>query len=129
MSSADQGSTETGALRRVARSVVALRIVFGVVWAIDAYLKWQPSFADNFMSVIAMGSEDQPGWLSPWFSFWRDAIGGNPRLFAYGSAVIETVIAVGLLFGVARRVVYVGGAIWSLAIWSIPEGFGTPFMP
>jgi len=31
------------ALPALTRRVVVLRIGFGVVWAIDAYLKWQPS--------------------------------------------------------------------------------------
>ena len=117
------------AVRAVARRTLTLRVAFGVVWAIDAYLKWQPAFADRFMSTVAEGAEHQPGWLSPWFDFWHDAIAPNPSLFATGAAVIESLLAVGLILGVGRRVLYIGGATWSLAIWSIPEGFGTPFMP
>ena len=117
------------ALEVLERRVVILRIGFGVVWGIDAYLKWQPSFIDGFGSMIAEGARHQPGWLSPWSDFWRDLIAHDPHLFAYASAVIETLLAVGLLLGLGRRILYVGGAIWSLAIWSVPEGFGTPFMP
>jgi hypothetical protein len=43
------------AVRAVARCTLTLRVAFGVVWAIDAYLKWQPSFADRFMSRTASG--------------------------------------------------------------------------
>jgi len=38
------------------------------------------------------------------------------------------VIAVALLIGFARRAAYLGGALWSLAIWIIPEGFGGSFL-
>ena len=117
------------ALRATARRVVILRIAFGVVWGIDAYLKWQPSFVRDFTSTIAEGAQGQPAWLGPWFDFWHDLVARNPHLFAYGSAVAETLLAIGLILGLARRILYVGGALWSLAIWSVPEGFGTPFMP
>jgi uncharacterized membrane protein YphA (DoxX/SURF4 family) len=117
------------ALPALAHRVVALRIGFGVVWAIDAFLKWRPSFSRNFVDNVAMGSMNQPTWLAPWFRFWRHVIGFDPHLFAYASAVIETALALGLLLGLARRLVYLGGAVWSLAVWSVPEGFGTPFTP
>jgi len=42
--------------------------------------------------------------------------------------VVETLIAVGLLLGLARRLVYLGGALWSLAIWVVPEAFGGSFL-
>src|SRR5436189_4038730 len=115
-----------GVARTVARRLVALRVVFGAIWAIDAYLKWQPSFTHQFMSTVSEGAAHHPAWLSPWFEFWHDLFAVDPHLFAYAAAVVETLLAIGLLLGVARRVVYIGGMMWSLAIWSIPEGFGTP---
>ena len=30
------------------RRVELLRLVFGAVWGIDAYLKWQPSFVNDY---------------------------------------------------------------------------------
>lgn len=36
----------------------------------------------------------------------------------------ETVLAIALIFGIARKLTYIGGALWSLAIWSTAEGFG-----
>jgi len=117
------------ALPALTRRVVVLRIGFGVVWAIDAYLKWQPSFVHDFRKTVAEGAADQPHWLSPWFHFWRHVVGLEPHLFAYASAVVETALALGLLLGVGRRVLYLGGAVWSILVWSVPEGFGTPFTP
>jgi thiosulfate dehydrogenase (quinone) large subunit len=29
-----------------------LRIVFGLIWAIDAWFKWQPDFIHNFVSYL-----------------------------------------------------------------------------
>ncbi len=47
-----------------------LRITFGVIWLIDATLKWLPGFRASYMSVIMGEAQGQPGWLRPWFDFW-----------------------------------------------------------
>ena len=41
-------------------------------------------------------------------------------------AIIETVIALALIFGFARKVTYIFSALVALGIWSIAEGFGGP---
>jgi thiosulfate dehydrogenase (quinone) large subunit len=110
------------------RRVEGLRLAFGLVWGIDAYLKWQPSFIHGYASNVASGAAGQPGWLRPWFRFWRHAVAVDPRLLAYVTAALETVIAAGLVLGLARRAVYIVGIGWSVAIWTIPEGFGGSFL-
>ena len=110
------------------RRVEILRILFGVVWAIDAYLKWQPSFIRSYADDVASASQGQPDWLRPWFRLWRQVAASDPQLLAYATAAIETAIAIALLIGFARRLVYIAGALWSLAIWIIPEGFGGSFL-
>jgi nitrite reductase (NO-forming) len=112
----------------VIRRVELLRLVFGVVWAIDAYLKWQPAFVNGYAGNVAQGASGQPGWLRPWFRFWRHLVKLDPHVLAYATAAIETLIAVGLVLGLARRTLYVGGILWSVAIWTIPEGFGGSFL-
>jgi thiosulfate dehydrogenase (quinone) large subunit len=118
-----------GALRGgVIRRVELLRLVFGLVWAVDAYLKWQPAFIHSYAKNVAAGADGQPGWLRPWFRFWRHLVKLDPNLLAYATAAIETLIAAGLILGLARRAVYIGGIAWSIAIWTIPEGFGGSFL-
>jgi thiosulfate dehydrogenase (quinone) large subunit len=113
---------------RLIRRVEALRLLFGVVWAIDAYLKWQPAFIHGYAANVASAAQGQPDWLRPFFRFWRHLVAHDPRLSAYATAVIETLIALFLIFGFARRTLYILGAFWSLAIWVIPEGFGGSFL-
>jgi nitrite reductase (NO-forming) len=48
----------------------------------------------------------------------------QPTLGAYGAAIVESAIAFALLAGFARKTTYIGGAVWSLLIWSTAEGFG-----
>jgi thiosulfate dehydrogenase (quinone) large subunit len=113
---------------RLVRRVESLRIVFGGVWAIDAYLKWQPAFIHGYATNVASAAVGQPDWLRPWFRLWRHLATIDPQLLAYATAVVETLIALALLLGVARRAAYLFGALWSLAIWVIPEGFGGSFL-
>ena len=107
----------------------AIRTTFGLVWAMDAYLKWRPVFFDNYLSYITSIAKGQPQWLLPWFNFWVSVIQLNPNLFAWMTRLIETAIALGLLFGLGRKWIYVLGGVFALLIWSIPEGFGGPYAP
>ena len=122
-------ATDSDILRPLGRRLVLLRVGFGVVWAIDAFFKWQPAFVGMITQYVAKGAQQQPRWLSPWFRFWKNLFGTNPHLFAYAAASIETVLAICLILGVGRRLVYVAGIAWSLAIWSVPEGFGPVLVP
>ena len=106
-----------------------LRAAFGLVWAIDAYFKWQPDFFNNYLSYITGIVSGQPQWLQPWFNAWVSIIQINPTFFALMTCLIESTIAVGLLFGLGRKWIYILGALFAMAIWSIPEGFGGPYTP
>lgn len=111
----------------LAKHVAVLRIVFGIIWAIDAAFKWQPSFSKGFSGMITSAAQGQPGWLNSWFHFWTHLIAHNPHLFAILTAIIESLIAIALLFGIARRTIYLSAAVFSLIIWSVAEGFGGPY--
>jgi thiosulfate dehydrogenase [quinone] large subunit len=114
--------------RHLYRRVAVARIAFGVLFGIDASLKWLPSFSrGGFLDQISGAAQSQPSWLHPWFHFWTQVASSNPRLFAYATAVVETLIALALVFGVARAVTYFAAALFTLAIWAIPEGFGGPY--
>jgi uncharacterized membrane protein YphA (DoxX/SURF4 family) len=109
------------------KGIGALRIVFGVVWAVDAWFKWQPGFVDNLVSYITGNLAGQPPEVRAWIHFWHHIVGVDPRLFAYVVAVGETAIAIGLIFGLFSNLVDVGGALMAFVIWSAAEGFGGPY--
>ncbi len=115
--------------RNIAPIKGALRIAFGLVWLIDAYFKLQNGFLRSFSSLIASGAAGQPQWLSGWFSFWISVTSSNPAFWAYAIAIIELALAISLIFGIMRKVGYIGGFFYSLLIWSVPEGFGGPYGP
>ena len=104
-----------------------LRIAFGVIWLIDATLKWLPGFRATYMSVIMAEAQGQPGWLQPWFHFWIRFQHPDAMVLAYLAAVIETLIAIALIIGFARKLTYLSAIVFSLLIWGTAEGFGGPY--
>jgi nitrite reductase (NO-forming) len=97
---------------------------FGLIWAIDAWFKWQPEFQHSFMKIVQGGAESQPSWLGSWYQFWQTSLRPYAPSLALVTAIVETIIAVALIVGFARKPLYIIGALWSLGIWAIPEGFG-----
>ena len=109
------------------RLVACLRTAFGLVWAVDAVLKWLPGFRDGFGAMLDQAAKAQPGWLQPLFDQWTGLPHGEATAIAYASAVTETFLALALVTGFARRSVYLVGAGYSLLIWAVGEGFGAPY--
>ncbi len=107
---------------------LGLTLSFGVIWLIDAVLKWMPSFIDGFSGYLQSAMTGQPNWIMGWYNFWINATAYNPAAFAYMVAVIETLLAVAIIFGIARKTAYLGGLLFTLFIWSVPDGFGAFWM-
>ncbi len=105
----------------------ALRISFGIIWLIDAALKWLPGFRADYMSTIMGQADGQPGWLKGWFDFWINLQHPRAAFFAYLVAAVETLIAVALITGFARKLSYIAAIVFSLLIWATAEGFGGPY--
>ncbi len=105
----------------------ALRITFGVIWLIDAALKWLPGFRSGYMGTIMGEAQGQPGWLQPWFNFWIRFQHPQATLLAYLVAVAETLIALALIAGFARKLTYSAAIVFSVLIWATAEGFGGPY--
>ncbi len=106
-----------------------LRIAFGVVWAIDAALKWRPDFLHGRVFAHQFGIHDQitTPVVRQWIDLWQYIAAVVPTGMGVGTAIVETFIAVGLLTGTLLNVVYVGSAVYSFGIWSAAEAFGLPW--
>jgi thiosulfate dehydrogenase (quinone) large subunit len=109
------------------RPVTVLRVLFGVVWLVDAFFKWQPGFRDSFAAMIQGMVSSQPGIIRPWFQFWALIATHTGQLLPSATAITETAIGVALVLGVVRRPVYVIGAMYALFVWAVGEGFGGPY--
>lgn len=109
------------------RLVAAFRIAFGLVWAVDAVLKWLPGFRDSFGAMLNQSAAAQPRWLRPLFDPLTGLSHGQAIAMATASAVAETFLAFALITGFARKSVYLLGAGYSVLIWVAGEGFGAPY--
>jgi nitrite reductase (NO-forming) len=106
-----------------------VRIAFGLIWAINASFKWLPGFikGQSLDHQFAIHDNVQTPVIHQWISAWHDVASASPMSFAIGSAVIESLIALALIFGIFSNVVLIGSAIYSFGIWSGAEAFGLPW--
>jgi thiosulfate dehydrogenase (quinone) large subunit len=112
-----------------ARSVACLRIAFGLVWSVAAWLKWQPAFQNAFVNQVTGARDGQPQAVQAWISWWGNLMSTNPLLFARLEASLETSLAVLLILGLLNNLTCIMGILLALTIWSTAEGFGAPYQP
>lgn len=112
---------------RVSAAGAILRIVFGLIWVIDAWFKWQPAFQNHFADYIMDASSGQPPLLTWWYGLWMGPLMANGPLFAIIVAGLESLIALTVMIGMYKRAAYVVGAALALLIWCFGEGFGGPY--
>jgi nitrite reductase (NO-forming) len=79
------------------------------------------------MGAIMGEAQGQPGWLKPRFDFWINFQHPRVTFFAYLVAIVETLIALALIAGFARKITYISAIVFSLVIWATAEGFGGPY--
>ncbi|HZC30347.1 MAG TPA: DoxX family protein [Gaiellaceae bacterium] len=99
-----------------------------MIWLIDAGFKWTPGFRDGYLGDLRGAAVGQPGWLHWWFSFWINLQKGDPHVFVYLTAVIETLVGIALVLGFARKFTYISGALFAFIVWAVAEGFGGPYI-
>jgi len=104
-------------------------MAFGVIWAVDASLKWQPAFQMNFQQMLSDVAKGQPGFLAWWFSLWQFVVSGRAPVFGILTASTETYLALAVLTGFARKITYSIGILYGFFVWSVAEGFGGPYRP
>ena len=105
----------------------ALRVAFGVIWAVAAALTWTSDFANHYVGYLHNAATGQPAWSAWWFQMWIDLVTPHVGLFVWGTRIAETLLALALLLGFARKFTYIIGILFSLLIWSTAEGFGGPY--
>lgn len=115
--------------RNATQLKTVMRVIFGIVWAVDGAFKFQPGFVDSFPDIVSKAASGQPSWLAGWYAYWATTTTSNPALFVYGTGLLELGLAFCLITGFLRKLAYTVGFFLSLLIWSVPEGFGGPYGP
>jgi len=109
------------------RSLAALRIIFGSIWALDAWFKWQPSFANYLAGYLTQTASSQLSAHTTWMTFGFQTLNLNPHFFANLIAITETGTALGLILGTFKNLTCSIGIFLSLLLWSVAGGFGRPY--
>ena len=52
-----------------------VRVLFGIIFGIDAALKWLPGYRVTCLSQLKSVARGQPAWLHGWFQFWMGVAG------------------------------------------------------
>ena len=118
---------DAGLIRRNWR--VGLRIIFGLFWAADAYLKWSLiAQGIDYRDLVSSAAEGQPSTVASWVRFWADIANSTPG-FPYVIATAETVIAIFIIIGLFTKLTSLAGIVFSFLIWSTAEAFGGVFTP
>src|SRR2546430_9114698 len=79
---------DAGLIRRNWR--VGLRVIFGLFWAADAYLKWSLiAQGIDYRDLVSSAAQGQPSTVASWIRFWADIANSTPG-FPYVIAVAET---------------------------------------
>jgi uncharacterized membrane protein YphA (DoxX/SURF4 family) len=112
----------------IEKKFALLRIAFGLVWAIDAWFKWQPAFLNGLIGMLTAIVPGQPAWVQSWLMFWIHTISTHPHAFTILIALVETLIAFGLIVGFLTRMTLIVTMILCLLIWSVGEAFGGPYI-
>ncbi len=110
------------------RRIETIRVLFGLLWAFDAFWKWQPAFLKNSLSYLTSSQAGQPAWIVKYIGvFIRVFTFVGPLHFGIFAATVETIIAVGLLANLGHKWLLPIGFLYSLGLWTTAEGWGGPY--
>lgn len=121
------GDKSTHASTWPAAAGTALRVAFGIIWAVGAALTWTSDFASHYVGYLHNAATGQPAWSAWWFQLWIGLVTPHAGFFVWATRIAETALALALLLGFARKLTYIAGLLFSLLVWSTAEGFGGPY--
>ena len=81
----------------------------------------------HYVGYLHNAAQGQAAWSAWWYAMWIAIVTPHAGVFILLTRLAETLLALALLFGFARKTTYVAGALFSLLIWSTAEGFGGPY--
>jgi thiosulfate dehydrogenase (quinone) large subunit len=115
--------------RRWLRGAAVVRILFGALWACDASFKWQPGFIHGQTLHDELGKVSQVNTpvIHQWLALTNMIGMANPPVTVVVIAIIETLAALAIIFGVLSNAAFIGSAMLSFGIWSGAEAFHLPF--
>src|SRR5690625_1433059 len=105
----------------------ALRVAFGIIWVINSAFVCTPTFASNLVAYLTNAAAGQPAWSAFRFDTRIHIVTPHADPLVWLTQLAPTALTFALLFGFARRTIYMLAALCSLLIWSTADGFGGPY--
>jgi len=106
------------------------RVLFGLLWAFDAFWKWHPAFLEHGVNNLVQSLQGQPAWIVAYIQFFIDVIHFvGPLVFGVVVAGVETLIALSLLSKKGLDYLLPIGVCYSFILWTTAEGWGGPYGP
>lgn len=110
------------------RGIEIVRILFGLLWAFNAFWKWHPAFLHHSLSYLRASQTGQPAWIVLYIGLVIQVITFvGPFVFGIFAAAIETVLAVSLLAKRGQKWLLPIGFFYSFGVWTTAEGWGGPY--
>ncbi len=110
------------------REIEVVRILFGLLWAFDAFWKWQPAFLEHGLSYLRAAQVGQPVWIVVYIGLFIRILGiVGPVAFGLFAAVVETALAISLLAKRGEKWMLPIGFFYSFGVWTTAEGWGGPY--
>lgn len=103
-----------------------LTAALGLIWLLDAALQFQPyMFTSAFPhQVLAPAAEGNPGWVHDPVVWASGLMSHHIVLLNAAFALVQFVIAIGLLWPRTAKLALAGSVGWSLLVWWLGEGLG-----
>ena len=118
--------------RKENKYVHFLRISFGYLWILDAFLQMQPGMNEYFASFV-IGPNISSGGITGQLAAYAFALWNlHPVAFDVVSSLIQLYIGTLLLAFSRGRIYYwtqIVAILWGIAIWIFGEGFGGTLLP
>ncbi|MDA8360395.1 MAG: hypothetical protein M0Z44_00110 [Gammaproteobacteria bacterium] len=110
-------------------AIEPVRILFGLLWAFDAFWKWQPAFLHHSLSYLQASQAGQPEWIVNYIGIALKVFGAVGQLpFGIFAAAAETVLALSLLLKRGQDWLLPIGLLYSFGVWTTAEGWGGPYV-
>lgn len=110
------------------RGIAALRIIFGFLWAFDAWIKWQ-MLSTLSTAHFLQAANAQPPLIAAWIKLCLHVVNLNAHLFLACIILGEVCIALCLMVGAFNRLACGAGMFLTLLLWSTAIGFAWLHVP
>jgi hypothetical protein len=104
------------------------RLLLATVWLLDAVLQIQPFMftpgSSGFSGMLGGMGAGNPSWVAHTITWNASIVAGHPVLTNTGFALVQFLIAFGIVFGRTCKAALTLSVVWALGVWWFGEGLG-----